>query len=129
MLKDVRSEVKNRTENIATLQYRHIALASFRTDTESTSYIAFPYTRYTLEELLHTHVTMDKSHIRAVALPVSDRTNEVKPSRSSDVVQIFQAIKYLHEQALFYRGVNAQSIRVCGRTRAIMLGKYKVRSR
>jgi len=70
MLKDVGCEVKNRTENIATLQHRHIALASFRVDTESTSYIAFLYARYTLEELLHTHVTMEESHIRAVALPV-----------------------------------------------------------
>jgi hypothetical protein len=70
MLKDVGSELKNRMENIATLQHRHIALASFRVDTESTSYIASPYTRYTLEELLHTHVTMEESHIRAVALPV-----------------------------------------------------------
>jgi hypothetical protein len=40
MLKDVGSELKNRMENIATLQHRHIALASFRVDTESTSYIA-----------------------------------------------------------------------------------------
>jgi len=74
MLKDISCEVKNRTENIATLQHRHIALASFWVDTESTSYIAFSYTRYTLEELLHTHVTMEESYIRAVALPVSGRT-------------------------------------------------------
>ena len=70
MLKDVGSELKNCMENIATLQHRHIALASFQVDTESTSYIASLYTRYTLEELLHTHVTMEESHIRAVALPV-----------------------------------------------------------
>lgn len=53
----------------------------------------------------------------------------MKPSRSSDVAQIFQAIKYLHEQALFHGGVNAQSIRVCGRTGTVVLGEYKIRSR
>jgi hypothetical protein len=70
MLKDVGCEVENCVEKIAMLQHRHIALASFFIDTESTSYVAFSYTRYTLEELLHIHVTMDESHIRAVALPV-----------------------------------------------------------
>jgi hypothetical protein len=82
MLKDVGSEVKNRMENIVTLQHRHIALASFRVDTESTSYIAFSYTRYTLEELLHTHVTMEESHIRAVALPV----RVIKRSKPQQVI-------------------------------------------
>jgi hypothetical protein len=82
MLKDVGSELKNRMENIATLQHRHIALASFRVDTESTSYIASPYTRYTLEELLHTHVTMEESHIRAVALPV----RVIKRSKPQQVI-------------------------------------------
>lgn len=70
MLKDVGREAKNCAEETGTLQHRHIASASFQIDTESTCYLAFPYIRYTLEELLHTHVTMQESHIRAIALPV-----------------------------------------------------------
>lgn len=70
MLKDVGREARNCAGEIETLQHRHIASASFQIDTESTCYLAFPYVRYTLEELLHTHVTMEESHIRAIALPV-----------------------------------------------------------
>jgi hypothetical protein len=70
MLKDVGCGVKTCVDRIGMLQHRHIALASFVIDTETTSYVAFAYTRYTLEELLHIHVTMNESHIRAVALPV-----------------------------------------------------------
>lgn len=85
MLKDIGREGGSHVEMIATLEHRHIALASFQIDTEFTSYIAFPYTRYTLEELLHIHVAMDESHIRAIALPVrlADRD---RPGRSSNVV-------------------------------------------
>lgn len=56
MLKDAGHEVQDRAEKLESLRHRHIALASFQIDTDSTSYIAFPYTRYTQEELLHTHV-------------------------------------------------------------------------
>jgi hypothetical protein len=70
MLKDIGRERDSHVDTIATLQHRHVALASFHIDTESTSYIAFQYTRHTLEELLHIHVTMDECHIRAIALPV-----------------------------------------------------------
>lgn len=70
MLKDVGQGLADRMVTTAALEHRHIALASFSIDSESTSYIAFPYIRHTLEELLHIHVTMDENHIRAIALPV-----------------------------------------------------------
>lgn len=70
MLKDVGIGANSRVEKISTLQHRHIVLASFFIDSESTSYMAFEYTRHTLEELLHTHVKMNEDHIRAIALPV-----------------------------------------------------------
>lgn len=70
MLKDVGQGLADRMVTTAALEHRHIALASFSIDSESTSYIAFPYVRHTLEELLHIHVTMDENHIRAIALPV-----------------------------------------------------------
>lgn len=70
MLKNVPSDMNSHIEKIGVLQHRHIALSSFSIETESISYIAFQFTRHTLEELLHIHVTMDEYHIRAVALPV-----------------------------------------------------------
>lgn len=76
MLKDVGVGPNSRVEKISTLQHRHIVLASFFIDSESTSYMAFEYTRHTLEELLHTHVTMNEDHIRAIALPVMSIDHE-----------------------------------------------------
>lgn len=70
MLKNVGRDGNSHVEMIALLEHRHVALASFHIDTESTSYIAYQFTRHTLEELLHIHVTMDECHVRAIALPV-----------------------------------------------------------
>ncbi|KAM0714190.1 hypothetical protein Q7P37_009237 [Cladosporium fusiforme] len=104
MLKDVSVGANSCMEKLATLRHRHIVLASFFIDLESTSYMAFEYTCHTLEELLHTHVTMNEDHIRAIALPV------------------FEAMRYIHENSLLHGNVDVQSIRICGRSGTVVLG-------
>jgi hypothetical protein len=71
MLKRISYEVDAHRERIASLSHRHIAVMSFFIATETVSYVAFPYVRFTLEELLYVHVAMEEVHVRTVASAVS----------------------------------------------------------
>jgi hypothetical protein len=73
MLKRISYEADDHRERIASLSHRHIAVMSFFIATETITYVAFPYVRFTLEELLYVHVAMEEVHVRAVASSVSIR--------------------------------------------------------
>lgn len=70
MLQKVTNGANDNRERMATVHHRHIAMVSFYIATDIDSYMAYPYVRYTLEELLNTHTPMDEDHIKAVTLPV-----------------------------------------------------------
>lgn len=73
MLKTIGHEVDQLKEKVKILHHRHIAVASFFIATETTSYLGFEYVRYTVEELLCTHVALGEQHIRAIAIPVRQK--------------------------------------------------------
>lgn len=74
MLKTIDNEVDQLKEKAKILHHRHIAVTSFFIATETTSYIGLEYVRYTVEELLYTHVALGEEHIRAIAIPVRQST-------------------------------------------------------
>ena len=70
MLKRIGYEIDEQRERIASLSHRHIAVMSCFVATETVSYVAFSYVRFTLEELLCVHIAMEEIHVRAVASAV-----------------------------------------------------------
>jgi len=66
--------------------------------------IGYDYVKFTLQEVLSTHLPLQESHLRLIA------------------TSVFSAIKFLASEGLQHQKVSPLSIRLCGRTGKVFLG-------
>lgn len=87
------------------LRHPNILIARHLIDSDLGTYIGFDYVRFTLEEAISVHLAPQESHVHCVATAV------------------FSAIKYLDTEGLRHGNITTTSIRICGRTGKVVLGK------
>lgn len=92
------------SRQVLSLRHQHILLPRYLFDDYVGQHVGFQYVRFTLGEMLNTHVPVEEVTLHAIAVP------------------IFSALQYLKDIRLVHGHVNTASIRVCGRTGCVYLG-------
>ncbi|WPH01225.1 Hypothetical protein R9X50_00406100 [Acrodontium crateriforme] len=91
-------------KHIFDMQHPCIVMAHHLIRSPDVQYVGFEYYRFTLEEVISIHLSMQEAHLYPIAKA------------------IFSALQFLHEHGLVHGHVSTHSIRLCGRTGKVLLG-------